>query len=167
VEELLVLSQTGERDSLSEQIDLATAARAAGDRRRPYAEAHGHTLTIVASDAAAVHASRADLDRMVDALVENALNYSPGGTDVAIRAAGSELTVRDHGPGLEPGEGEELFERFHRGRAGAAHPESTGLGLAIARELAHRWRAEVTLETADGGGTLARVKFGQPEGLNA
>ncbi|MBI4896822.1 MAG: HAMP domain-containing protein [Actinobacteria bacterium] len=178
VEELLLLSQTGERDARAESIDLGDVVERAASRWRPYAEADDHSIVVDrdaaaaaesnarppavgAADAAArVVASRADLDRLLDALIENALKYSPPGSNVHLFANGRSITVRDHGPGLAEGEGEELFERFHRGHSGASHSESTGLGLAIARELAHRWGAEVSLRNADGGGAQARVAFG-------
>lgn len=160
VEELLVLSQTGERDARSEMLELGEVASRAVERWRPYAASSGHDLEAKIESAGGVTASRADLDRLIDALVENALNYSPAGTSVLIGADGKSITVRDHGPGLGDDEGEVLFERFHRGRAGATHAESTGLGLAIARELAYRWGADVDLQNADGGGAIARVEFG-------
>ena len=105
-------------------------------------------------------ASRADLDRVIDALLENAIAYSPEGSTIELESTDRRITIRDHGPGLASGEGEELFERFYRGRAGVAQSGGTGLGLAIARELARRWQAEVTLEAADGGGTTAAIEFG-------
>ncbi len=160
VDELLLLSQTGERDARAETIDLGDVAERATVRWRPYAEADGHEITVDVGAPARVVASRADLDRLIDALVENALKYSPPGTEVSLYADGRAITVRDQGSGLAEGEGEELFERFHRGCSGASHSESTGLGLAIARELARRWGAEVTLSNADGDGAQARVVFG-------
>jgi signal transduction histidine kinase len=161
VEELLVLSQTGERDARAEEIDLGALTLIAGDRWRPISESGGHTIEIAVAAPNTVTASRADLDRVIDALIENALKYSPRGTLVELQAGGNQITVRDHGSGLGAGEGEELFERFHRGHSGSAVSESTGLGLAIARELAHRWHAEVTLQNAAGGGALACVDFAQ------
>lgn len=159
VEELLVLSQTGERDSRPERIDLATLVRDAGDRWRPIAESQSHTLSVAASGSAVVNASRADLDRVLDALLENAVAYSPPGSSVEIEMAGGRISVRDHGPGIGDDDVEELFARFRRGKAGAGQGGGTGLGLAIARELARRWRAEVTIEDAGGGGALATVSF--------
>jgi two-component system sensor histidine kinase KdpD len=100
--------------------------------------------------------SREDADRILDALVENALAYSPPGTEVEVAALAGGLAVRDRGPGLAPGEEERVFERFHRGGAGGGAP-GTGLGLPIARELARRWGGDVTLRARDGGGTVAEV----------
>ena len=67
-------------------------------------------------------AARADVERALDALVENALRYSPAGTAVTIATGPRGIEVRDRGSGLEPGELELVFERFHRGRSGRAGP---------------------------------------------
>lgn len=158
VEELLVLSQTGERDARSEAVDLGALARRAGERWSPIADDAGHELKVSAVGVRAVTASPADLDRVLDALIENAVNYSPSGAAIELAVEGGSITVRDHGPGLDGESSDELFERFHRGRAGAQR-SGTGLGLAIARELASRWGGEVALADAPGGGALATLSF--------
>jgi signal transduction histidine kinase len=72
-------------------------------------------------------------------LLENAFRYSPGGVAVGLHARegaeGLDLTVWDAGPAIEAGERRSIFERGVRGRSGQARP-GTGLGLALARELA-------------------------------
>jgi signal transduction histidine kinase len=72
-------------------------------------------------------------------LLENAFRYSPGGAAVGLHARegadGLALTVWDGGTPIEPGERAAIFERGVRGRSGQARP-GTGLGLALARELA-------------------------------
>jgi signal transduction histidine kinase len=106
-----------------------------------------------------VRCAPVDLDRAVDSLVENAVNYSPPGSSVEIVAAAGTLEVLDSGPGLAPGEAEAVFERFHRGRAGRAGAPGTGLGLPIARELMRRWGAEVSIATRPEGGARAAIRF--------
>ncbi|MGK2878263.1 MAG: ATP-binding protein [Solirubrobacterales bacterium] len=157
VDELLVLSQTGERDARAESLELSAVTESAGMRWRPIAESGGHELIVESDGAEYAEASRADLDRVIDALIENALAYSPEGSTVELASAGRQITVRDHGPGIS--DGEAVFERFYRGKAGVAQSGGTGLGLAIARELARRWGADVKLEEAEGGGTLAVIAF--------
>jgi two-component system, OmpR family, sensor kinase len=103
--------------------------------------------------------ARADLDRVLDVLVENALAYGPTGQRVVIAAAGSRIEVIDEGVGLATGEEEAVFDRFHRGTAGRRGPSGTGLGLAIARELAARNGATVELERRTEGGTRAIVQL--------
>ena len=105
-------------------------------------------------------AARVDLDRALDALVENALQYSPPGSSVEIEVRPGRLQVLDAGPGLAPGEGEQIFDRFHRGAAGRSGPAGTGLGLPIARELMGRWDARVWLENRPGSGARAVIAFG-------
>ena len=104
-----------------------------------------------------VHAAPADVERTLDALIENALHY--GGGDVTLVPRPGAIDVLDEGPGIDPDELEAVFERFHRGRAGRAGPPGTGLGLPIARELMRRWGGDVTLVNREGGGTVATISF--------
>ncbi|MGK2938593.1 MAG: sensor histidine kinase [Solirubrobacteraceae bacterium] len=156
VAELLELSRAGERDVPGEPIALGDAVHRAAARWESEAGLRDQRV-IAAGGAGPVRASRADLDRVLDALVENALHYSPPGTTVTLTAAPGEITVHDEGPGLAAGETDVVFDRFHRGSAGRRGPGGTGLGLAIARELARRWDGDVTLANAPGGGAVARL----------
>ncbi len=151
VTELLVLSQAGEVDAPPEQVDLEDAARRA-EARWDGAEGGRVRSTGAAADG---FVPRADLDRALDALIENALNYGDG--EVEVRARPGALEVLDRGPGLPDAELQAVFERFHRGAAGRAGPNGTGLGLPIARELARRWGGDVTLANREDGGARATV----------
>jgi two-component system sensor histidine kinase KdpD len=72
-------------------------------------------------------------------LLENAAQYSPPGRAIDVRARierdGLHVAVTDHGPGLDPGELDHLFERFYRGRAARQASFGTGMGLSITRGL--------------------------------
>ncbi|MGZ6705891.1 MAG: sensor histidine kinase [Solirubrobacteraceae bacterium] len=160
VDELLVLSRAGERQLPGERVDLAAAARRAAERWAPAAAAQGQDVVATAGGAGSAWCAPADLDRVLDVLVENALRYAPTDTVVRVLAGPSSIEVLDAGPGPAPGEEEAVFERFHRGRSGRAGPPGSGLGLAIARELASEWGATVTLEGGAGGGGRAAVRFG-------
>jgi two-component system, OmpR family, sensor kinase len=155
VTELLELSRAGERELPGETIDLDEAARRACLRWERAATERGRTVRATPGGGE-VHAAPADLDRIVDALVENALNYGAGSVTIATR--GGAIRVLDEGPGLAPGEEEAVFERFHRGRAARKGAAGTGLGLPIARELARRWGGDVRIRTRDDGlGAVAEV----------
>lgn len=150
VDELLVLSRTGERDAPGEVLDLAEAAGAAGRRWAATAAAHDLELQVEAAAATdPVWCARADLDRALDAVIENAILYGAGGRHVTIRAGGRTIEVLDEGAGLAPGEEQALFDRFRRGSAGAGAPNGTGLGLAIARELMRCWNGDAALANRD------------------
>jgi two-component system, OmpR family, sensor kinase len=156
IDELLQLSRAGERATAGERLDLQELASRAAGRWEATAAEREQRLSALAAGNGAAWLSREDADRILDALVENALAYSPEGTEVEVAAVPGGLAVRDRGPGLAPGEEERVFERFHRGGAGGSAP-GTGLGLPIARELARRWGGDVTLRPREGGGTVAEV----------
>jgi signal transduction histidine kinase len=147
VTELLVLSQAGEVDAPPERVDLEDAAERAAGR-----------WDVVATGGTATgFCARADLDRVLDALVENAISYGNGRVEICSRPGAVE--VLDRGPGLSEADLEAVFDRFHRGAAGRAGPTGTGLGLPIARELARRWGGDVTLTNREDGGARATVTF--------
>jgi two-component system, OmpR family, sensor kinase len=160
IDELLVLSRAGEHDAPGEVVDLAQAARDAVSRWYAFAEEHGNTLELGGDGReATVWAARADVDRALDALMENAVLYSPPGTGITVRPLPRSIAVEDEGPGLQGGEAQLVFERFHRGRAGTRMAVGTGLGLPIARELARRWGGDATIENRDGRGARAALEF--------
>jgi signal transduction histidine kinase len=156
VDELLLLSRAGERPLVGSTVDLADIAASGVERWRTTALEHGVSLEHTSEGGPAVAwAARPDAERALDALLENALRYSPPGACVTVASAPERIEVRDRGPGLAPGEHEAVFGRFHRGSAGLAGPPGSGLGLAIARELAREWGGEVTIEDREGGGSVA------------
>jgi signal transduction histidine kinase len=161
ITELLVLSGAGERDNAGENVSLAEIASSAADRWRGAATDRGQSVSAHAAvtSESVVRIARADADRIVDALIENALHYSPAGTEVEVAARPGLIEVRDRGAGLAADEAEQVFERFHRGSAGRRGVAGTGLGLPIARDLARRWGGDVVLRNRDGGGTIAEVRL--------
>ena len=159
VNELLLLSSAGDHDALGEAVDLDEAAGAAAGRWQAAAGERGIDLIEAGGGGGSVTVARADLDRAIDSLVENALNYAPRGTRVRIETVPGTVRVLDAGPGLAAGEEDVVFDRFHRGRAGRSRPGGTGLGLPIARELMSRWGARTTLANRDEGGALATIAF--------
>jgi signal transduction histidine kinase len=163
VNELLLLSAAGERDAPAVDVELGDAASAAAGRFRAAAEEGGVDLRVRPGGGSVVRCARADIDRAIDSLVENAVTYSPRGSVVEIVALADGIEVLDSGPGLAPGEAEAVFERFRRGRAGRSGPPGTGLGLPIARELMRRWGAQTTIATRAEGGARAAIRFGEVE----
>lgn len=101
----------------------------------------------------------ADLDQILDNLLENAIAYAPGEVMVESgRVAGRVfVAVQDHGPGIPADEIARVTERFYRGRGAPAG--GSGLGLAIARQLAEKWGGELRVGSRDGGGTRVEVRL--------
>jgi two-component system OmpR family sensor kinase len=94
------------------------------------------------------------LRRMVMNLLDNAVRYSPDGSqvDVAIveDSAVISLTIADHGPGIPVSEQERIFERFVRLETARA-TAGGGLGLPIARWIAEQHGGELRLEASEYG----------------
>ncbi|HET6549665.1 MAG TPA: SpoIIE family protein phosphatase, partial [Solirubrobacter sp.] len=113
-----------------------------------------------------VHVDAEMWAKIVMNLLSNALKFTfVGGVTVRLRPVGgaAELTVTDTGIGIEPGDQERLFERFHRivGARSRTH-EGTGIGLALVAELAALHGGAVGVVSAPGEGTsfTVRVPFG-------
>ncbi len=88
-------------------------------------------------------------------LLGNALKFTDEG-EVEVVTAGADdgsllVTVRDTGPGIDPGQREEIFEEFRQMEPGAA---GTGLGLAISRRLARAMGGDVTVDGGPGRGSV-------------
>ncbi|OII59596.1 hypothetical protein BJP40_13360 [Streptomyces sp. CC53] len=118
----------------------------------------GRTVTVTVDAAAAVRvrARPRAIQRCIDNLIGNAVKFSPADTPVTVETvetAGRRLSVRDHGPGIPPGEELAVFDRLHRGPGTQATPGS-GLGLAIVHDLVTADGGSVFARTADGGGAV-------------
>ncbi len=98
----------------------------------------------------------ATVERAVSNLLDNAAKWSPAGGEVEVAVRDGELTVRDHGPGIDEADLPFVFDRFYRAPAARGMPGS-GLGLAIVRQVAEAHGGTVVADRADGGGTLVRL----------
>jgi two-component system, OmpR family, sensor kinase len=164
VDELLILSRAGEHELPGERIDLGETIERAAERWRDAAADRGMKIEVAPGERGAEGWCAApDLERSLDALVENALTYSAGDTTVTLEATPGRIAVLDEGPGLAPGEEEAVFERFSRGSAGRQGSKGTGLGLAIARELTRQWGGDVRLRNRSGGGLAATIELAPAE----
>jgi len=98
----------------------------------------------------------ATVERAVSNLLDNAAKWSPAGGEIEVTVNDGELTVRDHGPGIDDADLPFVFDRFYRAPAARGMPGS-GLGLAIVRQVAEAHGGTVVADHADGGGTVVRL----------
>ena len=156
--ELLSLAESGAGELEREPVRLDRLVADACDELRI---AHPGRAIELELQPATVTGDAGRLAELARVLVDNALKYSPAGSDVSVAVtdgAAPQLSVRDHGPGLTAADRERAFDRFYRGDA-ASGVAGSGLGLAIAQAIAERHGAELTLGDGAGGGTLASVQF--------
>ncbi len=157
VERLLVMARQIEEGQPTE-VDLGEAAQRAIERWGERAERLGASL-LWRGEGGRAQGNPADVDQILDNLLDNAIAYAPGEIVVETGRDGDRmiLAVRDHGPGIPEAERERVTDRFYRG-AGAP-PGGSGLGLAIARELAEKWGGSLRVLGAEGGGTRVEVRL--------
>ena len=116
----------------------------------------GHSIRVEGDGDAVVQIDPRLASGALSHLLENAAQYSPRDAQVLVvaRAEGDGLhvSVTDHGPGLDPGELDHLFERFYRGRTARQLAPGTGMGLAITRGLLAAAGGRVWAENVPGAG---------------
>ncbi|BCU76041.1 two-component system sensor histidine kinase CreC [Luteolibacter sp. LG18] len=144
----------------AEEIDFQTVITQAIDQARPLAELAGIRLDWTAAEQAIPLRGDAFILRAaVTNLLENAIDFSPKGTPVEITTTVSHdritLAVRDHGPGIPDYARERIFDRFYSLRHHTMGRKGTGLGLTLVREAAELHGGLISLEPAEGGGTVA------------
>jgi two-component system sensor histidine kinase KdpD len=102
------------------------------------------------------------VERAIANLVDNALAWSPAGTQVRIDAVADpegpevELHVVDHGPGIPVSERAQVFLPFQRGGE-RSNGAGVGLGLAVARGLLTAVGGRLSVADTPGGGTTMVV----------
>lgn len=108
-----------------------------------------------------MHGEETLLRQVLTNLVSNALNHTPADTEVEVALGVREeqvvVSVIDHGPGLQAGNEQRVFERFFREDAGRSRTRGggSGLGLAIAAAMVARHAGTLRYEpTPDGGATF-------------
>jgi PAS domain S-box-containing protein len=103
-----------------------------------------------------------EFSRVVQNLVENAIQYTPDGGQIAIKTYRQSeqvvLEVTDTGIGIDAGDLPHIFERFFRAdRARSTRTGGNGLGLAIARKIVEAHRGRIEVNSALGQGSTFRV----------
>lgn len=95
-------------------------------------------------------------------ILENAAKFAPDAAPIAISAGERDgklaVEIRDEGPGLDRGEAERIFERFHRGERHADIAGGSGLGLTIAKTFIEANGGSIEpLSEGPGKGTTMRI----------
>jgi two-component system phosphate regulon sensor histidine kinase PhoR len=167
IDDLLSLSRVELREHRQPEgeVDLVAVVRQIVDMLRPLALEQGVEMRVSATHELVIPGDRDELARVVENLIENALKYGGSGKLVEVgvaredtlpaRSAEAVLTVRDHGPGIEPRHLPRLTERFYR--AGGTSSGGTGLGLAIVKHIVNRHRGRMSIESELGRGATFRV----------
>lgn len=103
--------------------------------------------------------------RLLTNLLSNAIKFSPPDSTIEVAAgldnAEAFIAVTDHGTGIESQSLDTLFEPFVQTKEGAEKENSSGLGLAVCREIARKHQGEISVRSKIGVGTVFKVTIPQ------
>jgi len=112
----------------------------------------------VPHDGRVISGDRDRLEQVLGNLLENAVKYSPDGSDVTVtvedKGDNFVTAVCDRGIGIPADELSQVFERFHRGRqVSSTNYGGLGLGLYITKQIIERHGGNIWVESREGQGT--------------
>lgn len=149
VNELVGLATGDHEDEAMSAVSLGEVAERVAERTR---RRTGHDIVVDADDSA-VWGRPGSLERAVANPVENSAKFDPDGTaPIEIRVRRGTVEVLDRGPGVDPAELGQVFERFYRATVARGLPGS-GLGLSMVREIVHAHGGRVFAGNREGGGS--------------
>jgi signal transduction histidine kinase len=130
-----------------------------------------HTLSmVVGRDLPPLRTDAVRVRQVLGNLLSNAIKYTPPGGRIDVRAEvrrrdgvtagpyGIAIDVQDSGPGIPSDKLELVFEEF--ARLGDSETPGAGLGLAIARRVAHLLEGDLTVASTPGRGSCFTLWLG-------
>jgi signal transduction histidine kinase len=115
----------------------------------------GGSISLEAAPALKALVDPEEMGMVIRNLFENAVLYSPQSPEISVRlvknAAWLQLSVQDHGRGLDKKEQKRVFDRFYRVQPPGDNVRGTGLGLYIVESVIKGYGGTVGV-TSDGPG---------------
>lgn len=166
VQEIIDLSRLQDDDPLknAKVLNLADLISEAIDASWMAAEARNISLTFTQLGDFEVLGDRRQIEMAVSNLVENAINYSPDGTRVAValrkQDALVEISISDQGVGIPEKDIERIFERFYRvDPARSRATGGTGLGLSIVKHVVNNHGGDISVWSVEGAGSTFTIRL--------
>jgi signal transduction histidine kinase len=150
LEDLLATARLRSETFADRDIDLAGVAAAAAREHRLVSQRRGLRIHEVLHPGLIVYGDADALNRVLGNLLSNAIRLAPEGSTITVGTGSRDgwawAAVGDEGPGIPLEAQDRVFDRFSRAdetsRRGA---DSTGLGLAIARQIAESQEGKLVL----------------------
>lgn len=166
VQEIIDLSRLQDDDPLknANSFAMSEVVQEAIDQSRLTSAARGISIIYSAQSEAFVQGDRTQVTTAIHNLIENAINYSPDSTRVAVALRTQdglcEISVSDQGIGIPERDLERIFERFYRvDPARSRLTGGTGLGLSIVKHIAANHGGDVSVWSVEGAGSTFTVRL--------
>jgi signal transduction histidine kinase len=108
----------------------------------------------------------ARLKQMLLIVLDNAVKFSPNGSNIKVAMDEQSIMIQDEGFGIPSEDLPFIFDRFHKSRS-EENRQGSGLGLAIARGIAERHSVKITVDSLEGKGTTVRFHWEQSDFLQS
>ncbi|WP_312180652.1 ATP-binding protein [Arthrobacter sp.] len=166
VQDIIELSRLQGADMVdhAEPVDINELVFQAVEANRLPAENRNITLVVGGTAENPVYADGPMLTTAFRNLIDNAIRYSPEGSQVGVgirsRDGLAQVTVTDRGPGIAAEDQERVFERFYRiDSARSRNTGGTGLGLSIVKHVVSNHGGEISLWSQPGQGSTFTVRL--------
>lgn len=165
VEELLTLARIEESESRlpTTSVDWAEIVRAVVERYEAGVADKALQLRVeIPLEPVMVAGNSEALSVITSNLLDNAIKYTPKDGTITLRLTSAErgicLAVTDTGIGISAHEQTRIFERFYRAdKSRTLGPHGSGLGLAIVKHLVQALHGDMTVDSAEGRGSVFAV----------
>ena len=166
----LALADAGQLTLNRAPDDLVALVENVADRFQPQANARQISLLIEPIQTALPPLSidPVRIEQVITNLVSNALRYTPEGGTIRLSLSQQpgqvHLQIQDSGPGIAAKDLPHIFKRFYRaGQSRSREEGGTGIGLAIARQLAEAHGGWLTASNHPQGGALFTLSLPTPD----
>ncbi|MEI7722701.1 MAG: ATP-binding protein [Actinomycetota bacterium] len=166
VQEIIQLSRVQDSDPLKEAqlLSASEIIKEALDQCRTTADSRQINLTFQESKDGTILGDRDQLTMAIHNLIENAVNYSPADTKVAVSTSIDNeiitISVADQGIGIPEAEVERIFERFYRvDPARSRETGGTGLGLSIVKHIITKHGGEISVWSSENVGSTFSIRL--------
>jgi signal transduction histidine kinase len=161
------LIESGRMMLRREQVDLGEVVRDVVTELTPLANARKQRVDARVDGDQQIDADRDKLHQIAVNLLSNAIRYTPDGGHIELtldtapvdRYPGgwTRLRVRDNGVGIAEEDRQRIFDPFIHAQPAKHHtstgPDSAGLGLYIAQQIAMAHQGQITVESSEVNGT--------------
>ncbi|MCM8556884.1 sensor histidine kinase [Sphingomicrobium sediminis] len=164
VDRVLDLTRTEGRALQLEQerVDLGGLTKTTAEGFKARAKEREQSLSLeIEKSVGTVTGDARRLREAIENVIQNAVTYAGNGATITVKAAGNDdnafITIVDDGPGIDPAEQGQVFDRFHRNQAGERGEAALGLGLPLTRQFVEAHGGSVELVSEPGAGTAVTM----------
>lgn len=161
VDRMLELASVESRRGLQnvEELDLVELCQQVVEPLEAQLKQEGIEVSIESVGVERIRGERFLVKQAILNLLQNALDFSPGGTAISVRVAGRILAVEDEGPGIPDYALGRVTDRFYSLVRPKTGEKSSGVGLSFVKEIMALHGGALVVANREVGGVRAELRF--------